>query len=81
MATKRARYSELDEVRAPADVPEVGVRAGDKGVVLIELYNPAADPPHAIEVEFLDSDGEPGPCVVYSPDLSRVLDHHAGYGP
>jgi len=23
--------------------------------------------------------GEPGPCVVYSPDLSEVYSHHPGY--
>ncbi len=75
------RYREHDEVRAPADVPEAGVRAGDRGVVLIELYNPDADPPHAIEVEY-PLPGEPyGPCVIYSPDLSEVYSHHQGYGP
>ncbi len=74
-------YHELDEVRAPADVPEAGVKAGDLGVVLIELYNPDADPPHAIEAEYALPGLPYGPCVVYSPDLSRVLSHHRGYGP
>ncbi|MDP9479236.1 MAG: DUF4926 domain-containing protein [Actinomycetota bacterium] len=70
-------YDELDEVRAPADVPEAGVRAGDRGVVLIEFDRPFP----AIEVEFA-LPGEPyGPCVIYSPDLSEVYSHHPGYGP
>lgn len=72
-------YKELDEVRAPADLPEAGVRAGDRGVVLLELHNPDADPPDAVEVEYRDAEGEPGPCVVYTPDLSRVISHHPGY--
>ncbi|WP_166172276.1 hypothetical protein [Rubrobacter tropicus] len=49
------------------------------GVVLLELHNPDADPPDAVEVEYLDAEGGPGPCVVYSPDLSRVISHHPGY--
>lgn len=69
------RYRDLDEVRAPSDVPEAGVSAGDRGVVLVEFENPRP----ALEVEFLGPDGEPGPCVIYSPDLSEVYSHHGGY--
>ncbi len=69
------RYRELDEVIAPEDVPEAGVRAGDKGVVLIEFERPHP----AVEVEFISPDGKPGPCVIYSPNLSEVYSHHEGY--
>lgn len=68
-------YRELDEVAAPADVPDVGISAGDRGTVLLEFDRPRA----AIEVEFEGEVGEPGPCVIYSPDLSEVLGHHSGY--
>jgi hypothetical protein len=70
-------YHELDEVVAPADVPEAGVRAGDRGVVLLEFERPRP----AVEVEFAEArdSGEPGPCVVYSPDLREVYSHHPGY--
>ena len=68
-------YGEDDRVVAPADVPEVGVGAGNRGVVLVEFDR--ADP--VVEVEYLDADGEPGSCVIYSPDLSRVYAHHPGY--
>lgn len=65
----------MDEVTAPADVPEAGVRAGDRGVVLVVFERPRP----AIEVDF-DRVGKSGPCVVYSPDLSEVYSHHPGYG-
>ena len=71
----------MDEVRAPGDVPEVGVRAGDRGVVLAEFEGrPAEGVPPAIEVEFAPSGRPWGPCVIYSPDLSEIYSHHGGYG-
>lgn len=36
-------------------------------------------PRPAVEVEYLDAEGEPGPCVIYSPDLTEVYSHHPGY--
>lgn len=69
------RYRESDEVRAPRVIPEIGVRAGDPGVVTVAFDRPRP----AIEVMFSDAEGEPGPCVVYSPDLSEVYSHHPGY--
>lgn len=71
----RKRYRELDEVRAPAEVPEAGVKAGDRGVVLIEEFG---SPNAAIEVEFAGR--RSWPDVIYSPDLSEVYSHHHGYG-
>ena len=70
------RYRELDEVRAPADVPEAGVRAGARGVVLVVFERPRP----AVEVEFVVGEDEPYPCVIYSPDLAEVYDTHPGYG-
>jgi hypothetical protein len=80
METKK-RYRDLDEVRAPEDLPEVGVKAGDRGVVIAELRNPTASlsersaeaPPTAVEVEYPDDDGVPKAFAVYTPDLSRLL--------
>lgn len=66
-------YEELDEVRAPEDLPEVGVRAGDVGVVIAELRNPEADPLEAVEVEYADEDGVPRAYAIYTPDLSGLV--------
>ena len=68
-------YRELDEVSAPEDVPAAGVKRGDQGVVLVEFEYPHS----AVEVEYVGADGEPGPCVIYSPDLRRNYSHHPGY--
>lgn len=65
-------YKELDEVRAPGALPEVGVRAGDRGVVVMEYERPEP----AIEVEYADDEGWPRVFVVYSPDLQRIFDVH-----
>lgn len=65
-------YKELDEVRAPKPLPEVGVRAGDRGVVVMEYERPEA----AVVVEYADEEGRTRALVVYSPDLEKVL---AGY--
>lgn len=65
-------YKELDEVRAPEALPEVGVKAGDRGVVVMEYERPEP----AIEVEYADADGQSRAFVVYSPDLEKVLDVH-----
>lgn len=70
-------YREDQEVRAPADVPEAGVRAGDRGVVTLEFDRPRP----AVEVMYDAADGESGPCIIYSPDLSEIYSHHPGYNP
>lgn len=65
-------YKELDEVRAPEPLPEVGVRAGDRGVVVMEYERPEP----AIEVEYADSEGQSRAFVIYSPDLQKVFNTH-----
>lgn len=65
-------YKELDEVRAPKPLSEVGVKAGDRGVVVMEYERPEA----AVEVEYADEDGVPRAFVVYSTDLEKVLAVH-----
>lgn len=65
-------YKELDEVRAPNPLPEIGVKAGDRGVVVLEHERPRP----AIEVEYADESGVPKAFVVYTPDLERVLAVH-----
>ncbi|MBA3492047.1 MAG: DUF4926 domain-containing protein [Rubrobacteraceae bacterium] len=65
-------YKELDEVRAPWPLPEVGVGAGDRGVVVMEYENPEP----AIEVEYADKEGVPKAFVVYSPDLTEIYVVH-----
>ena len=67
-------YKELDEVRAPENLPEVGVKAGDRGVVMMEFERPR----EAVEVEYAGEDGVPKAFVVYTPDLGEVLAVHPG---
>lgn len=70
--TRTTTYKELDEVRAPRPLPEVGVKAGDWGVVVMEHERPEA----AVEVEYVDEEGQTKAFVVYSPDRVRVLAIH-----
>lgn len=69
---RAATYKELDEVRAPESLPELGIRAGDQGVVVMEYERP--DP--AVEVEYADENGVPKALVVYSPDLAKIFAVH-----
>ena len=64
-----AVHRELDEVRASSDIPEIEVRAGDKGVVVDVFERPRP----AVRVEFADEQGHTKALVTYSPDLQRVL--------
>ena len=62
-------YRELDEVRAPEDLPAAGVKAGNRGVVVIEHERPEP----AIEVEYADCCGVTKAFAIYTPDLSRLI--------
>jgi hypothetical protein len=42
-------------------------------------FDSRGDVPAAVEVDYVRADVEPGPCVVYSPDLLRVYPSHPGY--
>lgn len=64
------RYWELDEVRGPEDLLEVGVRADDRGVVIAGLHNLDGARRIGVEVEYVDGYGDPKAYVVYTPDLS-----------
>jgi hypothetical protein len=63
-------HKELEEVRASADVPEVGVKAGDRGVV-VEIFE---RPTPAVRVEYADAYGRTKALVTYAPNLTQVLD-------
>ena len=67
-------YEELDEIRAPEDLPEVRVDAGDCGVVL-EVFpgRPAENVPPALLVEYADREGQTKALVTYSTDLRRTF--------
>jgi hypothetical protein len=65
-------YKELDEVRAPESLPKIGVRAGDRGVVVMEYEKPNP----AVEVEYADEEGVPKGFVVYSPNLTKIFAVH-----
>lgn len=61
---------ELDEIRAPKDIEEAGVRAGDQGVVLEVFERPSP----ALLVEYADFEGQTKALVTYSPDLETIVD-------
>lgn len=67
-------YEELDEVRAPGDLPEAEVGVGDRGVVL-EVFpgRPAENVPPALLVEYADSEGQTKALVTYSTDLRQIF--------
>ncbi len=62
-------YKDLDEVRAPADIGQVAVRAGDTGVVVQTFERPYT----AVMVEYTDHEGQTKALVIYSPDLTRLF--------
>ncbi len=66
---------ELDEIRAPEDIEEARVKAGDRGVV-VEVFpgRPADDVPPALLVEYADLEGQTKALVTYSTDLETILD-------
>ena len=68
--TRTATHKELDEIKAPADVEEVDVRAGDRGVV-VEVFE---HPEPAVLVEFANEEGRTKALVAYSPDLTQLLE-------
>lgn len=61
---------ELDEIWAPADIAEAGVKAGDRGVVLEVFERPSP----ALLVEYADLIGQTKALVTYSTDLETILD-------
>ncbi len=65
-------YKEYDEIEAPENLPEVGVKAGDHGVVVMEFDDRGGRPP-AIMVEYADREGQTKALVTYSTDLRRTF--------
>ncbi len=63
-------YKELDEVYAPKPLPEIGVRSGDRGVV-VEVFD---QPTRALMVEYADLEGQTKALVLYSWNLERVVE-------
>ena len=67
--SRTTAYTDLDQVRAPADIEQVAVRAGDVGVVVQTFERPKP----AVMVEYADDEGQTKALVFYSPDLSRLF--------
>lgn len=61
---------ELDEIGAPEDIGEAGVKAGDRGVVLEVFERPSP----ALLVEYANFEGQTKALVTYSADLETILD-------
>ena len=70
MTPRTATHKELEEIKAPADLKEVGVHAGDRGVVIEVFERPEA----AVMIEYADAEGRTKAQVIYSPDLTRLLE-------
>ncbi len=68
--TRTTTHKELEEIKAPADLDEVGIHAGDKGVVIEVFERPEA----AVMVEYADEEGQTKAQVIYSPDLTQLLE-------
>jgi len=68
--TRTATHSELEEIKAPADVEGVGVQAGDRGVVVEVFERPDA----AVMVEYADDEGRTKALIIYSPNLEETLE-------
>ncbi len=60
----------LDEVAAPEDIEEAGIKAGDRGVVIEAFEQPSP----ALLVEYADPIGQTRALATYSSDLENLLD-------
>ena len=63
-------YKDLDEIKAPEDIEEARVKAGDRGVVIEVFERPSL----ALLVEYGDFEGRTKALVTYSADLENILD-------
>lgn len=68
--SRMTTYGYLEEVAAPANLEGVGVRAGDRGTV-VEVFE---QPEPAVMVEYADEEGCTKALVIYSSDLTRLLE-------
>ena len=68
--SRTTTYGYLEVVTSPADLKGVGVRAGDRGTVVEVLERPEP----AVMVEYADEEGRTKALVIYSPDLTRLLE-------
>lgn len=64
---RRSEYSELDEIRAPKAIEEVGVEAGARGVV-VEVFE---IPRPALLAEYADYLGQTKTLIRYSTNLKK----------
>ncbi len=67
---RRPEYKELDEIRAPKAIEEVGVKPGARGVV-VEVFEV---PRPALLVEYADFLGQTRALVTYSTNLEETYD-------
>lgn len=67
---RRSEYKELEEIRAPKPIEEVGVKAGARGVVVEVLEVPRP----AVLVEYADFLGQTRALVTYSTNLEEAYD-------
>ena len=63
-------HKALEEIAAPASIEDVGVDAGDRGVI-VEVFE---RPGPAVMVEFANDEGETKALVTYSYDLEETLE-------
>lgn len=68
--SRTTAYRELEEISAPFDLPDSGIKEGDRGVVIEEFGAPTP----AILVEHADGEGQTRALVIYTPDLGQILE-------
>ncbi|WP_370571831.1 DUF4926 domain-containing protein [Methanomethylovorans sp.] len=62
------KFSELDVVRIKKDVPEKGIKKGDKGTIIVAFSKPH----EAYEVEFWDNVYTPKQVVLLPDEIEKV---------
>ena len=67
--SRTTTYGYLEAVTAPEDLEGTGVKAGDRGTV-VEVFE---RPEPAVMVEYTDEEGRTKALIIYSPDLTRLL--------
>ena len=68
--SRTTTYGYLEAVTAPADLEGTGVKTGARGTV-VEVFEL---PEPAVMVEYADEEGRTKALVIYSPDLTRLLE-------
>lgn len=62
------KFSEMDIVRAKQDIPEEGIKKGDRGTIVVAFSSPN----ETYEVEFVDKDNNSKQLVLLPDEMEKV---------